>query len=238
MLTPRASDVPQPAVIYARFSPRPDANECESLAVQHEQCRAWIERNELELIGTYDDPDVSGSKALTDRPGLGEAIRVVEKHGAVLVVRDLSRLARDTRLGLSLIARIGRRHGYVASVTEGADTRTPNGEFMATMHLAWATFQRQMSALRTSERMRERQAQGDAMGGNPPFGYCRDPDNPTRLIEHDDEQDAMRQVMELQASGLSYAQIAQTMEATGPRCRGTSWSKQRVGRIIASAAAT
>ena len=40
------------AVIYARFSPRPDANECDSVEKQLERCRSYCKAHGYDVIST------------------------------------------------------------------------------------------------------------------------------------------------------------------------------------------
>lgn len=223
----------QHALIYARFSPRPDADTTESLSVQHEQCSRWIADRGLELVGTYDDADVSGAAPIEDRPGLQNAMDHAMRAKAVLVVRDLSRIARDTQIGLMVLAQLGRRGASVASVQEAMDSRTPEGELMATMHLAFATFQRRRLAIRTSERMLERQAAGEVMGGSPPYGWQRDPENTKRLIEHPTEQEALTLIRELREQKMAAWSIARELNTIMPdACRGREWRASTVDRIL------
>ena len=57
------------AVIYARFSPRPDAQECDSVAKQRERCRAYCQAHGYDVIAEKHDEDMSGGRA-DNRPGL------------------------------------------------------------------------------------------------------------------------------------------------------------------------
>jgi DNA invertase Pin-like site-specific DNA recombinase len=56
-------------VIYARFSPLPDAQECDSVARQRERCRAYCQAHGYDVIAEKHDEDMSGGRA-DNRPGL------------------------------------------------------------------------------------------------------------------------------------------------------------------------
>jgi len=57
------------AVLYARFSPRPNAEECDSAKKQLERCRPYSEGRGYTVIAEHKDEDLSGARA-DNRPGL------------------------------------------------------------------------------------------------------------------------------------------------------------------------
>src|SRR5437870_11135092 len=74
-----------PAVVYGRFSPRPNAEECDSVEKQLQRCRAYCTSHDYEIVGEFKDEDLSGGRA-DNRPGLQEAIDRACRQRAVLVV--------------------------------------------------------------------------------------------------------------------------------------------------------
>ena len=102
-----------PAVIYARFSPRPNAEECDSVEKQIERCRAYCAGHGYTVIAEYCDKDLSGGRA-DNRPGLQKAIAAACRNKAILCVNALSRLARCTKDAIDLAERLNgdrRRSG-------------------------------------------------------------------------------------------------------------------------------
>ena len=51
------------AVIYARFSPRPDAQDCDSVEKQRDRCRSYCKAHGYDVIAEKDDEDMSGGRA-------------------------------------------------------------------------------------------------------------------------------------------------------------------------------
>ena len=96
------------AVLYARFSPRPNAEECDSVEKQLERCRAYSLGHGYTVVAQHHDKDLSGARA-DNRPGLQSAIAAACKRKAVLVVYSLSRLARCTRDAIDLAASLRGR---------------------------------------------------------------------------------------------------------------------------------
>ena len=89
------------AVVYARFSPRPSAGECDSVEKQIEPCRAYWAGHGYDVLAVYQDKDLSGSRA-DNRPGLQRAIAKACAQKAILSVYSLSRFARNTKDAIDL----------------------------------------------------------------------------------------------------------------------------------------
>src|SRR5262249_16381600 len=73
------------AVLYARFAPRPNPDECDSVEKQLERCRAYSEGHDYTVIAEYEDKDLSGERA-DNRPGLQKAITAAWDRKAVSCV--------------------------------------------------------------------------------------------------------------------------------------------------------
>ena len=43
------------AICYSRFSPRPNADDCESIEVQLDRCRAYCKAHTYEIAGEFAD---------------------------------------------------------------------------------------------------------------------------------------------------------------------------------------
>ncbi len=56
------------AVIYTRYSPRPNAQECASCEKQEKRCEDYAKSQKYDIWGYYRDESVSGGDL--DRPGL------------------------------------------------------------------------------------------------------------------------------------------------------------------------
>jgi DNA invertase Pin-like site-specific DNA recombinase len=125
------------AVIYARFSPRPNAEECDSVEKQLERCRSYCKAHGYDVIAEQDDEDMSGGRA-DNRPGLQAAIALACKAKAVLVVYKLDRLARNTRDALDVLERLQRSKADLASLVEQINSRSPMGKFFFTQVAAFA----------------------------------------------------------------------------------------------------
>ena len=89
------------AVIYARFSPRKNADDCESCDTQIDYCTKYCEFHKMDVVQTFQDEALSGAEA-ENRPGLQSAMEYAIKHKASLVIYSLDRLSRSLRDAIDL----------------------------------------------------------------------------------------------------------------------------------------
>ena len=109
------------AAIYARYSS--ENQRPESIEDQISSCRKLAKDRQYAVDQAHIYTDAAASGAREDRPGLA-ALRAASVDGGfrVLLVDDLSRLARNTLLLLSVLEEL-RFHGVrVLSVSDGLDT--------------------------------------------------------------------------------------------------------------------
>lgn len=228
-------------VIYARFSPRPDSDQCDSCDKQISYLRDFCERRTWFPAGerTFQDDNLSGGD--WDRVGIFEAIRAC-KRGWVLLVYNWERLGRDTLFNL-LVANKLRRAGVVLySATEGPfeDDTDPNRLLMATIISAFAEFQRRTSATRTSVQMKRHVKNGRMMGSVPPIGFELDPDSPphpesgrpSRMRPCPEEQRQVERLKHCFELGWSFRKIARYMNAQDRPIRGKAWYHHTVRRAL------
>ena len=221
------------AVIYGRFSPRPGAEECLSVEMQLERCRAYAGLHGYKVLGEYSDKEKSGARA-DNRPGLQRAIDSACRRKAVLVVAKLDRLARCTSDALAISERLRSAGAELASLQERLDTTTAMGKFFFVIVAAFAELEREQIAERTSLAMLQHQTHGRRMtrASHCPFGFRPDPDDETRLVENPDEQRAILVIRDRHRKGLGLREIARSMDADGVPCRGGQWSHVTVGSVL------
>jgi site-specific DNA recombinase len=221
------------AVIYARFSPRPNAEDCDSVEKQRDRCRSYCKAHGYDVIAEQDDEDMSGGRA-DNRPGLQAAIALACKAKAVLVVYKLDRLARNTRDALEVLERLQKSKADLAFVVEEINSRSPMGKFFFTKLAAFAELEREQIRARTSAAMRSYQSGGRRMtrADRCPFGQQPDPSDPARLIDHPEELAALERMRELRAEGKGAKAIAAALTAERFPCRGERWHLTTVRRLL------
>jgi DNA invertase Pin-like site-specific DNA recombinase len=109
------------AAIYARYSS--ENQRPESIADQVASCRRFASERGFEVPDEHVYADEAASGALSDRSGL-TALRAAAERGLfqVVLVDDLSRLARNTLLMLSVLEELRFNGVRVVSVADGLDT--------------------------------------------------------------------------------------------------------------------
>ena len=109
------------AAIYARYSS--ENQRPESIEDQISSCRRFAKENGFNVLKNhiYTDCALSGSRK--DRDGLNALITASEnKDFEIVLIDDLSRLARDNFLMLSLISNLHFEGIRIVSVSDGLDS--------------------------------------------------------------------------------------------------------------------
>lgn len=222
------------AILYSRFSPRPEGETSESIELQQEKSEAYCTAMSHVIIARYADREISGARA-DNRPGLQDALQLALTRRALLVCYSLSRLARNTRDALAIIDQLHAAGAHLALLDVNLDTSTPTGRCVFTILAAVAELERQQTAQRTSDAMRRHQAQGKRMSRYLPYGYRLEHD---QLVPDAGEREVIAQVCSLKAEGFSLRQIGVLLEKQGHGCRGRAWHHSTIKKIIEREKAT
>jgi site-specific DNA recombinase len=215
------------AVIYARFSPRPDAPECDSITKQVDDCRRWCKEHKYQIAAEHSDKALSGADA--GRPGLWDAIACL-CPGTALVVRSVDRLARDRLLYEEIKRSVERRKSKIIAIESGGEVnRTPETELVSNILGDIAVWQRAVTRARTSAAMRRHQSAGRSMGGNAPYGYRI---VAGRLVECPQELKAAAMAQSLRDQGMTIRQIGERLTELDYQPRGKTWHPSAVLRLL------
>jgi site-specific DNA recombinase len=220
-------------ILYARFSPRPNAAECESIESQLTDLRRWAVAEGHKIRGEWSDAAVSGGDGWDDRPGMLDAVHA-SKKGDLFVVRALDRLFRDTAKATVFQAMLAQRGVTVISTTEPA----ANGDEMVAklvrfVFLWIAEYNRELLRARTRAKMLEHQRNGRRMSKKPPYGWCVCPRDAKRIEPDGTEQLIVQQIIERAQAGEGLREIARWLADAGIKTReGTDWHHQQVQRVL------
>ncbi|MFQ6026808.1 MAG: recombinase family protein [Dehalococcoidia bacterium] len=140
----------------------------------------WLEAGHYELRG------VSGKNAVRspEFQRLFNNIRAGTVN--VVVVTALDRVCRSVADFLSFFEFLTQHGVEFVSLREQFDTSTPQGRFMATLLMAMAQMEREITSLRTSEAMSDRALRGLSNGGRL-LGFDLDLQRPGYLIPNPEE---------------------------------------------------
>jgi DNA invertase Pin-like site-specific DNA recombinase len=217
------------AVAYLRVSGKGQI-EGDGFERQREAVERFARASGLEIVDTYRDEGVSGTKELQDRPGLAALLDRLESNGVrVVIVERADRLARDLMISEVIIgqfAKIGARvlTADGADLTSAADdpTRTLIRQVLA----AVAQFDKTVTVLKLrAARDRKRHRTGRCEGRKP-FGT------------HPGETRVLARLRELRrkpkgGERLSLAAIAERLNVEGHATRtGRPWAPGTVYAIL------
>ena len=236
--------MPTYAIIYARFSPRPDADESQSNAKQIERCQEYAAQRgyevlaihqDLALTGMDDEQDPDPAQATLHRPGLHAAIEAIHK-GMVLLVRWRSRIARDPYVQAWARRKVLKRGGRIEAADETNEAGMA-GELVENTLAIVDKYHVIQIRLDTALAMRRHQAAGRRMTRKEfcPWGFMADPADPARLVECPAEVDLIKLARTCRLNGMKLRRIAAHLEATGAERRGKrTWDVSAVKRILAA----
>ena len=223
---PRHPNRAQRPFLVARFSPRRNAEDSESIETQFDLCRAYCERHGLQIVAEFEDRALSGNDE--DRPGLWAALESL-KRGDARVAYKLDRLARDVYLSGLIHRKAAKRGATVQAVEGGSNGDTPEQRMIRQVLQAFAEYERRVIAARTKAAMLRHQAAGGRMSALPPYGWQTDPDDSARLVKVPAEQAVIRRIAELRAEGKGYREIARAFDAEKIPARGKGgWHRPTV----------
>lgn len=232
---PKIKQQPTKAILYARFSPRPDerVKATDSNEYQLDACRAYCKARDYEIIATHEDKEASG--IATDRPGLQQAIEDACDCKGVLVAYSVSRIARSVKGVFDIVDTLKKNGAHIAMLDMNVDTTTALGSFFLAITAAYADLERHQTSERTSAAMRTYQGYGRAISSNPPFGW-RFSDvstNGRRTIEADPaEQIVLSRIIKLVNGGMTPNRVCTVLNAEGITARRGKWQPLKVLRIM------
>lgn len=229
MSTPTKTTKRTRAIIYARFSPRRNAGECESIETQLDLCRDYCKRKGYAEAAVFEDRALSGGEE--DRPGLWNALEAL-KRGDILIAYKLDRLARDVYLAELIQREADKRGATVEAVEGGVNGDTPEQRMIRQVLQAFAEYERKVIAARTRAAMLRHQASGRRMSAQTPYGWTVDPQNPARMIQEPGEQTVIGRIVRLHQDGLGLRQIARELDETGIPARTGAWYHTTIKGIL------
>jgi hypothetical protein len=234
---PRRHDAPdqREAVIWARFSPRPDAKDSESNKNQIDRCRIFCAQQGLAVtdalifqradVSGKDAPDESNPEKYLDKiPELRAAI-LATSRGRMLVVRWRNRIARSVFVQEYVRRLIWKRGGDILAADEpnGVD---PHDVFSQQLFASLSEMDRMVRNAATSSGMLRNQYDRFRRMGRAdrcPFGYAPDPKDGTRLIELPDEQLTLQLMRDAAAKGMGAREICRYLDKQNRDRRGKRW---------------
>ena len=150
----------QQAVIYCRVSDPKQVKEGHGLTSQETRCREFAKYRNHEVIEVFQEEGISGG--LIDRPAMKRMmafLRQRKKEPVVVIIDDISRLARDLKAHIELRMAIQEAGGILQSpsIEFGQDS---DSQLVENMLASVSQHHRQKNAEQVKNRMRSRMLNG------------------------------------------------------------------------------
>ena len=163
----------QQAVIYCRVSSPKQVTEGHGLASQETRCREYAKHKGYDVVEVFHDEGITGK--LLDRPNMKAMLAYLKKHriaNPIVIIDDISRLARDIETHLRLRASIAAAGGKLESpsIEFGDDS---DSRLVEHLLASVAAHQREKNAEQVFNRMKARMMNGYSVF-NAPVGYRYD----------------------------------------------------------------
>ncbi len=157
--------------VYCRVSTE-EQRERQSINNQTEYAKDYCQRQAYIISDFYCDDGVSGTIPFEDREE-GRRLLQDAKEGKfnLVLIWKIDRLARDTKLSLTVAHFLKELGINIKSMTEPFDTSTPIGEFMFTQLASIAKLERDNIRERSMAGTNRLARQGKWLGGIVPYGY-------------------------------------------------------------------
>ena len=202
------SETTHTAVIYCRVSSAKQVSEGHGLGSQETRCREYAGHKGHDVSDVFRD-DVTGG--ITARPGMQAMLAHLRGHrarGTVVIIDDISRLARGLEAHLKLRTDISKAGGRLESpsIEFGEDS---DSQLVENLLASVSQHQRQKNGEQTRNRMRAR-----ALGGywvfRAPLGYRfeRVPGHGKMLVGDEPAATIIAEALEGYATGRFESQIA------------------------------
>lgn len=172
-------------------------------------------RDDLELVATLEELDVSGGAALEKRPGLRRAIEMIEAGEAeVVVVAYFDRLVRSVSIQAEVVGRVERAGGGIIAVDVGEVSADTASRWLSSTMLGMvAEYHRRVTAERTADAKRRAIARGVPTFSKIPPGYRRRNDG--TLEPHPTEAPIVADAFKLRAEGSTVMKVREHLREHG-----------------------
>ena len=193
------------AIIYCRVSSLKQVTEGGGLGSQETRCREYAKHKRYEIAEVFADEGVSGG--MIDRPGMQAMLAFLRKHKRhhthVVIIDDISRLARGLDAHIRLRSEIGDAGGKLESpsIEFGEDS---DSILVENLLAAVSQHQRQKNAEQVVNRMRAHVMNGYWVWATAPVGYkwSKVAGHGKMLVPDEPVASIVRNVLEGFASGL------------------------------------
>jgi DNA invertase Pin-like site-specific DNA recombinase len=201
-----------PTAAYVRLSVEDRYNKGHSIETQKYIIQNYINENpELILYDTYIDYGLSGQNF--DRPAFNKMMSDVENgYVRCIIVKDLSRFGRNYIDAGYYIEKYFPVHGIrFIAITDNYDTANNNYDMMLPLRNILNEAYSIDISRKTKSTVNTYINQGIYLGGRPPFGYKKAPDDKHKMIIDESAAEIVRQIFNWALEGKSISSIVRLL---------------------------
>ena len=223
-------------VLYPRVSTEMQVDGY-SLEGQKNSLKRFADREEMEIVGIYEDAGKSG-KSIEGRPAFKKMLSDIKNGLEIdyILVYKLSRFGRNAADILNSLEFVQSYGINLICIEEGIDSSQTSGKLLISVLSAVAEIERENIIEQTMNGRREKARQGGWNGGFAPYGYYLK-DN--QLLIEETEAEAIRIIFDKFAnSDVGLGGVAKYLNLQGikkiPRQNGTleTWSSHFIRLIL------
>jgi DNA invertase Pin-like site-specific DNA recombinase len=220
------------AVAYVRVS---TGKQDLSMEAQEERIGLYCQLNGLNLVEVIRERGITAKIKLNKRPEGSRIAKLTAAGVCHIVALKLDRLFRNALDALTHVEaweNAGISLHLVDMGGQSVNTGSSMGKMLITMLAGFAEFERNMIAERTTAALRHKKAHGEVYN-HVPFGFTA---QNGALVPDAPEQAVIARIQALRAEGVSYNEIANTLEGDDvPTKNGGIWRSQTVKNILEAA---
>lgn len=186
----------------------------ETISTQHYMLERYIETQpDMRLAAVFCDNGETGTDF--ERPGFEQMMdRVRDREIDCIVVKDLSRFGRNYVEAGYYLEKIFPYLGVrFVAVNDGYDTLKDKGGnemVLSLKNLVNDLYAKDISRKICSS-LDTKRKNGEYIGGVPPYGYLKSPEDRHRLVPDPDAAPVVRRIFQWRADGMAVAQIARRL---------------------------
>ncbi|MDE7216216.1 MAG: recombinase family protein, partial [Clostridia bacterium] len=200
-------------ILYPRVSTEMQV-EGYSLDGQKNSLKRFAEREEMQIVGIYEDAGKSG-KSIEGRPAFKRMLSDIQEGLDVdyVLVYKLSRFGRNAADILNSLEFIQSYGVNLLCIEEGIDSSQTSGKLLISVLSAVAEIERENILEQTMNGRREKARQGKWNGGPAPYGYSLKDDT---LVIEEDEAEIVRMIFDkFVHTSMGYTGIAKYLNLQG-----------------------
>jgi DNA invertase Pin-like site-specific DNA recombinase len=203
--------------------------------VQRQRIESYCVLAGLELVDVIVERGVSGKVKLSKRPAGNKIAALLSAGVSHVVALKLDRLFRNAADALTT-AEEWQNAGIEMHIVDmngvSLSTGSAMGKMFLTMMAAFAEFERNVIADRTSAALQFKKAQGHVYSGITPFGFRAEAGV---LVLEPSEQATLTRLRALRAGGMSFNRCADELNAEGvPSKLGGQWHPFTIQKVLAA----